>query len=52
MVMREKMRRYAHLAADHLAAYVSNVNIHGTCLAHLSMTQKRPDEKIAIKLAT
>jgi hypothetical protein len=33
--MTEKMvRRYAHLAADHLAAYVGNVNIHGTFLAH------------------
>jgi integrase len=45
--MTEKMvRRYAHLAADHLAAYVGNVNIHGTFLAHLSMTQKRSDEKL------
>jgi integrase len=28
------VRRYAHLAADHLAAYVGNAQIHGSFLAH------------------
>jgi len=28
------VRRYAHLAADHLAAFVGNAQIHGTFLAH------------------
>ena len=45
--MTEKMvRRYADLAADHLAAYVGNVKIHGTFLAHLPLTPKRSDEKL------
>ena len=43
--MKEKMmRRYAHLAADHLAGCVGNVNIHGTFLAHLPLAPKRSDE--------
>ncbi len=27
------VRRYAHLAADHLAAYAGNLEIHGTITA-------------------
>jgi integrase len=31
------VRRYAHLAADHLAVYVGNAQIRGTFLAHLPL---------------
>ncbi len=39
------VRRYAHLAADHLAAYVGNAQIHGTFLAHQRTAPKLLDEK-------
>jgi len=32
------VRRYAHLAANHLAAYVANAQIHGTFLAQAPFT--------------
>lgn len=38
--------RYAHLAADHLAAYVDNAQIHGTLLGHALRLPKLPDEKL------
>jgi integrase len=41
------VRRYAHLAADHLAAYVGNAQIHGTFLAHQPKLPKLPDEKMS-----
>jgi integrase len=40
------VRRYAHLAADHLAAYVGNAQIHGTFLAHPPTLPKPLDETI------
>jgi integrase len=40
------VRRYAHLAANHLAAYVANAQIHGTFLAHPLRLPKMPDEKL------
>jgi integrase len=40
------VRRYAHLAADHLAAYVGNAQIHGTFLAHQLKLPKRLDENV------
>jgi integrase len=40
------VRRYAHLAADHLAAYVGNSQIHGTFLAHQPKLPKLPHEKL------
>jgi hypothetical protein len=39
------VRRYAHLAADHLAVYVENAQIHGTFLAHQPTLPKPLDEK-------
>lgn len=39
------VRRYAHLAADHLAVYVGNAQIHGTFLAHQPTLPKPLDEK-------
>ena len=41
------VRRYAHLAADHLAAYVGNAQIHGTFLTHQPMLPKPLDEKVS-----
>jgi integrase len=38
-------RRYAHLAADHLAAYVGNAQIHGTFLAQHPKLPKLLDGK-------
>ena len=38
-------RRYAHLAADHLAAYVGNAQIHGTFTAHQPKLPQLIDEK-------
>jgi len=35
------VRRYAHLAADHLAAYVGNAQLPGTFVAH-----QQPDENV------
>jgi hypothetical protein len=40
------VRRYAHLAADHLAAYVGNAQIHGTFLAHPPKLLKTLDENV------
>jgi hypothetical protein len=40
------VRRYAHLVANHLAAYVANAQIHGTFLAHPLRLPKMPDEKL------
>lgn len=40
------VRRYAHLAADHLAAYVGNAQIHGTFQAHQPTLAKPLDEKV------
>src|SRR5437764_7663368 len=40
------VRRYAHLAANHLAAYVANAQIQGTFLAHPLQLPKMPDEKL------
>jgi integrase len=40
------VRRYAHLAADHLASYVGNAQIHGTFLAHQPKLEKLLDEKV------
>ncbi len=40
------VRRYAHLAADHLAAYVGNAQIHGTFLAHQPKLPKLLNEKL------
>lgn len=43
----EKMvRRYAHLAADHLATYVGNSSIHGSFLPHLPSAPKPVDENL------
>jgi hypothetical protein len=39
------VRRYAHLAADHLAAYVGIAQIHRTFLAHKPTLPKLLDEK-------
>lgn len=39
------VRRYAHLAADHLAAYVGNAQIHGALPAHQPRLPKLTDEK-------
>jgi hypothetical protein len=39
------VRRYAHLAAEHLAAYVGNAQIHGTFLAHQPKLENLLDEK-------
>lgn len=41
------VRRYAHLTAGHLAAYVGNAQIHGTFLAHPPSFRKSLDENIA-----
>jgi integrase len=41
------VRRYAHLAADHLAAYVGNAQIHGTFLAHQPKLPKLLDENVS-----
>jgi len=38
-------RRYAHLSADHLAAYVSNAQIYGTFTAHQPKLPQLIDEK-------
>jgi site-specific recombinase XerC len=43
--MERTVRRYAHLAADHLAVYVANAQIHGTFLAHQPTLPKPLDEK-------
>lgn len=40
------VRRYAHLAADHLAAFAGNARIHGTFLAHQPEAPKSSDEKM------
>jgi integrase len=40
------VRRYAHLAADHLAAFVGNAQLHGTLSAHPLQLPKLPDEKV------
>src|SRR6202158_4804216 len=40
------VRRYAHLAADHLASYVGNAQIHGTFLTHQPKLPKLLDEKV------
>jgi integrase len=40
------VRRYAHLAADHLAVYVGNAQIQGTFLAHPPTLPKPLDETI------
>ena len=40
------VRRYAHLAADHLAPYAGHAQIHGTFLAHPSSFLKLLDENI------
>ena len=40
------VRRYAHLAADHLAAYVGNEQINGTFLAHQPKLEKLLDAKV------
>lgn len=39
------VRRYAHLSADHLAAYVGNTQIHGTFLAQSPSQLRLLDEK-------
>ncbi len=40
------VRRYAHLAADHLAAFVGNAQLHGTLSANPLQLPKLPDEKV------
>jgi hypothetical protein len=40
------VRRYAHLAADHLAVYAGNSQIHGTFLAHQLRLPKSPEENV------
>lgn len=40
------VRRYAHLAADHLAAYAGHAQIHGTFLAHPPSFLKMLDENV------
>ena len=39
------VRRYAHLAAGHLATFAGNAQIHGTFLAHPLQLPKSADEK-------
>jgi len=41
------VRRYAHLAADHLAAYVGIAQIHRTFLAHRPTLPKLLDERLS-----
>lgn len=38
--------RYAHFAANHLAAYVANAQVHGIFLAHRVLLPKMPDQKL------
>ncbi|MHB8815534.1 MAG: LysR family transcriptional regulator [Steroidobacteraceae bacterium] len=40
------VRRYAHLAADHLAVYAGNSQIHGTFLAYQLRLPKSPEENV------